>query len=92
MMCMGAAFGLRPVFLQEGLEEAVCKNVQFQQICFRKGIDKCTQCVHNNRQKGGEHMNRKQKRRKSTSDKLKIAALVLAVIREIIALIRELID
>ena len=37
-------------------------------------------------------MNRKQKRRKSTSDKLKIAALVLAVIREIIALVRELIE
>ena len=37
-------------------------------------------------------MNRRRKRRRATSDKLRIAALVLAIVREIIALVRELID
>lgn len=37
-------------------------------------------------------MSRKRKRRKVNSEKLKIAALVLGIIREIIALARELID
>lgn len=39
------------------------------------------------------HMNRKKKkRRKSDSDKLRTAALVLAIVREITALVRELIE
>lgn len=37
-------------------------------------------------------MGRKRKRREIDSEKLKIAALMLGIIREIIALVRELID
>lgn len=39
-------------------------------------------------------MNRRSKRksRKSSSDKLRNAALILAIVREIIALVRELIE
>lgn len=37
-------------------------------------------------------MSRKRKRRKIDSEKLKIAALVLGIIREVITLARELID
>ena len=37
-------------------------------------------------------MNRKRKSRKTESNKLRVAALVLAIVREIIALARELIE
>lgn len=59
---------------------------------LKKTLDKYTQCVYNIYRKEVNSMSRKRKRRKIDSEKLKIAALVLGIIREVITLARELID
>lgn len=59
---------------------------------FRLPIDFYTYSVYNIYRKEVRSMSRKRKRREVNSEKLRIAALVLGIIREIIALARELID
>lgn len=61
-------------------------------IFLLKTLDKYTQCVYDIYRKEVNCMSRKRKHRKIDSEKLKIAALILGIAREIIALVRELIE